>query len=223
MDNKLLVTGLTRFASGVVLLGVLLFVPAGTLAWWRGWLLMGILFVPMLAAGFVMMAKAPDLLRKRLSVREEESEQRTVIALSGLMFLAAFVLAGLGRRFGWPTFPAAVSWAGAVVFLVAYALYAEVLRENAYLSRTIEVQEGQHVVDTGLYGIVRHPMYAVTLLLFLSMPVVLGSPFALIVMLAYPAIIAKRIRNEEQVLSEGLDGYVEYMERVRWRLVPFIW
>ena len=223
MDNKLLVTGLTRFASGVVLLGVLLFVPAGTLAWWRGWLLMGILFVPMLAAGFVMMAKAPDLLRKRLSVREEESEQRTVIALSGLMFLAAFVLAGLGRRFGWPTFPAAVSWAGAVVFLVAYALYAEVLRENAYLSRTIEVQEGQHVVDTGLYGIVRHPMYAVTLLLFLSMPIVLGSPFALIVMLAYPAIIAKRIRNEEQVLSAGLDGYVEYMERVRWRLVPFIW
>ena len=223
MDNKLLVTGLTRFAAGVVLLGVLLFVPAGTLAWWRGWLLMGILFVPMLAAGFVMMAKAPDLLRKRLSVREEESEQRTVIALSGLMFLAAFVLAGLGRRFGWPTFPAAVSWAGAVVFLVAYALYAEVLRENAYLSRTIEVQEGQHVVDTGLYGIVRHPMYAVTLLLFLSMPVVLGSPFALIVMLAYPAIIAKRIRNEEQVLSEGLDGYVEYMERVGWRLVPFIW
>ena len=223
MDNKLLVTGLTRFAAGVVLLGVLLFVPAGTLAWWRGWLLMGILFVPMLAAGFVMMAKAPDLLRKRLSVREEESEQRTVIALSGLMFLAAFVLAGLGRRFGWPTFPAAVSWAGAVVFLVAYALYAEVLRENAYLSRTIEVQEGQHVVDTGLYGIVRHPMYAVTLLLFLSMPIVLGSPFALIVMLAYPAIIAKRIRNEEQVLSAGLDGYVEYMERVRWRLVPFIW
>ena len=223
MDTKLLITGLTRFAAGVVLLGVLLFVPAGTLAWWRGWLLMGILFVPMLAAGFVMMAKAPDLLRKRLSVREEESEQRTVIALSGLMFLAAFVLAGLGRRFGWPTFPAAVSWAGAVVFLVAYALYAEVLRENAYLSRTIEVQEGQHVVDTGLYGIVRHPMYAVTLLLFLSMPIVLGSPFALIVMLAYPAIIAKRIRNEEQVLSAGLDGYVEYMERVRWRLVPFIW
>ena len=223
MDTKLLVTGLTRFAAGVVLLGVLLFVPAGTLAWWRGWLLMGILFVPMLAAGFVMMAKAPDLLRKRLSVREEESEQRTVIALSGLMFLVAFVLAGLDHRFGWPTFPAAVSWAGAVVFLIAYALYAEVLRENAYLSRTIEVQEGQHVVDTGLYGIVRHPMYAVTLLLFLSMPVVLGSPFALIVMLAYPAIIAKRIRNEEQVLSAGLDGYVDYMERVRWRLVPFIW
>ena len=223
MDTKLLVTGLTRFAAGVVLLGVLLFVPAGTLAWWRGWLLMGILFVPMLAAGFVMMAKAPDLLRKRLSVHEEESEQRTVIALSGIMFLAAFVLAGLGHRFGWPTFPAEVSWVGAVVFLVAYALYAEVLRENAYLSRTIEVQEGQHVVDTGLYGIVRHPMYAVTLLLFLSMPVVLGSPFALIVMLAYPAIIAKRIRNEEQVLSAGLDGYVDYMERVRWRLVPFIW
>ena len=223
MDTKLLITGLTRFAAGVVLLGVLLFVPAGTLAWWRGWLLMGILFVPMLTAGFVMMAKVPDLLRKRLSVREEESEQRTVIALSGLMFLVAFVLAGLDHRFGWPTFPAAVSWAGAVVFLIAYALYAEVLRENAYLSRTIEVQEGQHVVDTGLYGIVRHPMYAVTLLLFLSMPVVLGSPFALIVMLAYPAIIAKRIRNEEQVLSAGLDGYVDYMERVRWRLVPFIW
>ena len=223
MDTKLLVTGLTRFAAGVVLLGVLLFVPAGTLAWWRGWLLMGILFVPMLTAGFVMMAKVPDLLRKRLSVHEEESEQRTVIALSGIMFLAAFVLAGLGHRFGWPTFPAAVSWAGAVVFLIAYALYAEVMRENAYLSRTIEVQEGQRVIDTGLYGIVRHPMYSATIALFLSMPLVLGSAFSLVIMLAYLPIIAKRIRNEEAVLTRELPGYDEYLTRVRWRLIPHVW
>ena len=223
MDKKLFTAALTKYALGVVLVALILFVPAGTLRWWQGWLFMAILFVPMFVAGLVMMAKAPDLLRKRLDAKEDEQEQRAVVALSALMFLAAFVVAGLTVRFGWPLFPAWVSWVGAVLFLAAYALYAEVLRENAYLSRTIEVQEGQHVVDTGLYGIVRHPMYAVTLLLFLSMPVVLGSPFALIVMLAYPAIIAKRIRNEEQVLSAGLDGYVDYMERVRWRLVPFIW
>lgn len=223
MDRELFVAALIKYVSGVVLIGLLLFLPAGTLAWWQGWLFMAVLFVPMFVAGLVMLAKAPDLLRKRLSADEEEQEQRVVLVLSALMFIGAFVVAGLGVRFGWPMLPAWASWAAAAVFLVSYALYAEVMRENAYLSRTIEVQEGQHVVDTGLYGIVRHPMYAVTLLLFLSMPVVLGSPFALIVMLAYPAIIAKRIRNEEQVLSEGLDGYVEYMERVRWRLVPFIW
>lgn len=223
MDQKLFVAALTKFGAGVVVMGLLLFVPAGTLAWWQGRLLMGILFVPMFLAGLVMMAKAPDLLRKRLANREEEAEQRTVIALSALMFVAAFVVAGLGKRFDWPTFPAWVSWAGAVVFLVSYVLYAEVMRENAYLSRTIEVQEGQHVVDTGLYGIVRHPMYSVTLWLFLSMPVVLGSPFALVIMCAYLPIIAKRIRNEEQVLAEGLEGYRDYMTRVRWRLIPHVW
>lgn len=170
-----------------------------------------------------MMAKAPDLLRKRLSNREEQGEQRVVIALSGLMFLASFVCAGLGVRFGWPMFPQHVSHAAAVVFLASYVLYAEVLRENAYLSRTVEVQEGQHVIDTGLYGIVRHPMYSATILLFLSMPVVLGSPFSTAIMLGYLPIIAKRIRNEEQVLREGLAGYEEYLDRVRWRLIPHVW
>ena len=223
MDAELFRSAIAKFAAGVVVLALLLFLPAGSLGWWRGWLLMGILFVPMFAAGLVMMAKAPDLLRKRLSAREEESEQREVIALSGLMFVAAFVVAGLGERFGWVPFPGWVSWVGAVAFLVAYALYAEVLRENAYLSRTIEVQEGQHVVDTGLYGIVRHPMYSVTLLLFLSMPVVLGSPVSLVIMLAYLPIITKRIRNEEEVLARGLEGYAEYMDRVRWRLIPHVW
>ena len=223
MDSKLFVTALVKFASGVLLVGLLLFLPAGTLQWWQGWLFMGILFVPMFGAGLVMMAKAPDLLRKRLDAKEGESEQRTVLALSALMFIAAFVVAGLGIRFGWPALPAWVSWAGAVAFLASYALYAEVMRENAYLSRTIEVQENQHVVDTGLYGIVRHPMYSATLVLFLSMPIVLGSPFSFVIMLAYLPIIAKRIRNEEAVLTEGLVGYSEYMTRVKWRLVPHIW
>lgn len=223
MDSKLFVTALTKVVVGVALVGALLFLPAGTLNWWQGWLFMAILFVPMFVAGFVMMAKAPDLLRKRLSADEDESEQRAVLALSALMFVAAFVVAGLGVRFGWPTLPAWASWAGAVVFLASYALYAEVMRENAYLSRTVEVQDGQHVVDTGLYGIVRHPMYSTTLLLFLSMPIVLGSPFSFVIMLAYLPIIGKRIRNEEKVLAEGLEGYPEYMARVKWRLIPHVW
>lgn len=223
MDSGLFKDALVKFVAGFLSLGLLLFLPAGTIAWWRGWLLMGILFVPMFVAGLVMMAKAPDLLRRRLDVDEREDEQKSVIALSALMFVAAFVVAGLGFRFGWPSFPAWVSIAGAVAFLAAYALYAEVLRENAYLSRTVKVQEGQHVVDTGLYGIVRHPMYSATLLLFLSMPIVLGSPFSLVILFAYPLLIARRIRNEEEVLTEGLEGYPEYKERVRWRLVPHVW
>ena len=223
MDGKLFATALTKFAAGVVVIGLLLFLPAGTIFWWQGWLFMGVLFVPMFVAGLVMMAKAPDLLRKRLSAKEDEGEQRTVLALSALMFVAAFVVAGLGFRFGWPQLPAWASWVGAVLFLAAYALYAEVMRENAYLSRTIEVQGGQHVVDTGLYGIVRHPMYSATLLLFLSMPIVLGSPFSFVIMLAYLPIIAKRIRNEEEVLTDGLEGYAEYLTRVKWRLIPHVW
>ena len=223
MDGRLFAGALAKFAAGVVAIGLLLFLPAGTLNWWQGWLFMGILFVPMFVAGFVMMAKAPDLLRKRLDAKEDETEQKAVLALSALMFVAAFVVAGLGFRFGWPQLPAWASWAGAVVFLAAYALYAEVMRENAYLSRTIEVQGGQHVVDTGLYGIVRHPMYSATLLLFLSMPIVLGSPFSFVIMLAYLPIIAKRIRNEEEVLVEGLEGYAEYLTRVKWRLIPHVW
>lgn len=223
MDRSLFRGALIKFFSGFLLVGLLVFLPAGTLRWERGWLFMGILFVPMFIAGLVMMAKAPDLLRKRLDAKEDEQEQRAVVALSGLKFIAAFVLAGLTRRFDWPTLPIWASLAAAAVFLAAYALYAEVMRENAYLSRTIEVQDGQHVVDTGLYGIVRHPMYSATVLLFLSMPLVLGSPLSFVVMLLYLPIIAKRIRNEEQVLMDGLVGYRDYMRRVRWRLLPHVW
>ena len=223
MDGKLFISAITKFVLGAVIVGLLVFVPAGTIGWWRGWLFMAILFVPMFGAGLVMMAKAPDLLRKRLDAREDEDEQKSVLALSAVMFVAAFVVAGLGHRFGWPELPAWASWVGAVVFLAAYALYAEVMRENAYLSRTIEVQEDQRVVDTGLYGIVRHPMYSATLLLFLSMPIVLGSAFSFVIMLFYLPIIAKRIRNEEHVLAEGLPDYREYMARIKWRLVPHVW
>ena len=223
MDKKLLISALAKVVAGILLVGALLFVPAGTLDWWQAWLLMGILFIPMLVAGFYMLAKAPDLLRKRLNAREEEGEQRTVVALSGLMFIAAFVVAGLGHRFGWPVFPTWVTWLGAALFLASYALYGVVIRENEFLSRTIEVQEGQRVVDTGLYGIVRHPMYSSTLVLFLSMPLVLGSPLAFVIMLAYIPIIVKRILNEEKVLAEGLDGYADYLARVPWRLIPHVW
>ena len=184
---------------------------------------MGILFIPMFLAGLVMMSKSPELLKKRLSAKEEQGEQRTVILLSGLMFLAAFVVAGLNFRFRWLVLPDWVSWAAAGVFLAGYALYAEVLRENAWLSRTVEVQENQKVVDTGLYGVVRHPMYMSTLLLFLSMPLVLGSPLSFVVTLAYIPIIARRIRNEEDVLERGLEGYAEYRKRVRYKIIPFIW
>ncbi|MBR4346952.1 MAG: isoprenylcysteine carboxylmethyltransferase family protein [Oscillospiraceae bacterium] len=223
MDAKLFGQAIGKFAAGLLLVGLLLFLPAGSFAYWQGWLLMGILFVPMFAAGLVMMKKSPELLRKRLSAREEQSEQKTVILLSGLMFLAAFVIAGLNYRFGWIVLPSWVSYAGAVIFLGAYALYAEVLRENAYLSRTVEVQENQKVIDTGLYGIVRHPMYMSTLLLFLAMPLVLGSVISFAVMLSYIPIIAKRIGNEEKVLEEGLSGYREYKNRVRYRVIPFVW
>ncbi len=223
MDAKLFGQAIGKFAAGLLLVGLLLFLPAGSFAYWQGWLLMGILFVPMFAAGLIMMKKSPELLRKRLSAREEQSEQKTVILLSGLMFLAAFVIAGLNFRFGWIVLPSWVSYAGAVIFLGAYALYAEVLRENAYLSRTVEVQENQKVIDTGLYGIVRHPMYMSTLLLFLAMPLVLGSVISFAVMLSYIPIIAKRIENEEKVLEEGLSGYREYKNRVRYKVIPFVW
>ena len=223
MDLKLFGQALAKFLLGAVLVGVLIFLPAGTLRYPQGWLLMLLLFVPMFLAGLVMMARAPELLRKRLQAREQENEQKQVVALSGLMFLAAFVLAGLNFRFHWCVLPPWLVWTAAGLFLLAYALYAEVLRENAYLSRTIEVQEGQKVVDTGLYGLVRHPMYAVTLLLFLAMPLILASPFSFAVMLLYLPIIVKRIRNEEKVLAEGLEGYRDYMKKVRWRLLPFIW
>ena len=204
-------------------MAALLFVPAGSFGYWQAWLFLGVLFVPMFCAGIVMMIKSPALLKKRLNAKEKQSEQKAVLLLSGLMFLAAFVLAGLNYRFGWFMLPKWVCIAAAGVFLLAYVLYAEVLRENVYLSRTIEVQENQKVIDTGLYGIVRHPMYMSTLLLFLAMPLVLGSVFSFAVMLLYIPIIAKRIRGEEQILEAGLDGYAAYKKRVRYKVIPFIW
>ena len=223
MNTKLFLSAISKFALGVVLIGALLFLPAWTLHYPQAWLLMGILFIPMFLAGLVMMAKNPSLLRSRLNAKEKEREQSLVVKLSGLMFLVGFVLAGLSFRFGWLMLPRWVNIVGAVLFLTSYALYAEVLRENTWLSRTIEVQEGQQVVSDGLYGVVRHPMYAVTVTLFLSMPLVLGSALAFAVFLAYPFIIAKRIRNEEEVLSRELKGYAEYKQKVKWRLIPFIW
>ena len=223
MDPKLFIQAMIKFSGGLLLVGLLLFLPAGTFAFWQAWLLIGILFIPMFIAGLIMMRKSPELLRKRLNAKEEETEQKAVVVLSGLMFLAAFIVAGLNFRFRWIVLPAWVSWAAAAVFLAAYALYAEVLRENVWLSRTIEVQENQKVIDTGLYGVVRHPMYMTTLLLFLSMPLVLGSVLSFAVMLLYIPIIAKRIRNEEKVLENGLDGYAEYKKRVRYKVIPFLW
>ena len=223
MDSKLFWRAMIRFACGVLLVGLLLFLPAGSFAYWQGWLLIGILFVPMFAAGLVMMAKSPELLRRRLSAKEEQDEQKQVIAGSGLMFLASFILAGLNFRFGWLSLPHWLVWTAAVLFLLGYLLYAEVLRENVWLSRTVEVQEHQQLVDTGLYGVVRHPMYAATLLLFLSMPLVLGSPVSFVVMLLYLPLIAKRIRNEEEVLEQGLEGYADYKKRVRYKVIPGIW
>lgn len=223
MDKSLLRQAMVKFFSGVLLVGLLLFLPAGTLHFRRAWLLMGILFIPMFLAGLVMLFKSPELLRRRLKAREAEGEQRTVIALSGLMFLLCFILAGLNFRSDWMMLPRWVSLAAAGVFLLGYGLFAEVLRENAYLARTIEVEEGQKLIDTGLYGIVRHPMYSATVLLFLAMPLVLGSPLSFGVMLLYLPIIAKRIRNVEKVLSKGLEGYRDYCQRVKYRLFPGIW
>lgn len=220
---KLFLSAIAKFAFGVVLVGALLFLPAGSFAFLRGWMLMAVLFVPMFAAGMVMLFVKPDLLKRRLNAKEKRKTQDLVIKLSGLMFIAGFVLSGLNFRFGWYTLPMGVSIMGVVLFLTAYALYAEVLRENTYLSRTIEVSEGQKVVDTGLYGIVRHPMYAVTLLLFLSMPLILGSIYALPIFLFYPFIIVKRIKDEEKFLEGELEGYREYKQKVKYRLIPFIW
>lgn len=223
MSIKVFTEALIKFICGVLLVAALIFLPAGTLAYPNGILLMIILFVPMLIAGIVMMIKNPSLLKSRLNAKEKEKEQSLVVKLSGLMFIAGFVVAGLDFRFGWLPIPKAVSVAAAVVFIIGYALYAEVLRENAYLSRTIRVEENQKVIDSGLYGIIRHPMYAATLLLFLSIPLVLGSVIAFVIFLAYPFIIAKRIRNEEKLLEKELTGYKKYKSKVKFRLIPFIW
>ena len=221
--NELFLQAIGKFLLGVIVIGLLLFLPAGSLLYWQAWLLMGILFVPMFCAGLVMMAKNPELLRKRLNAKEEEKEQQTVVKLSGLLFVTAFVLAGLNWRLGWCVLPDWAVWVSAGLFLFCYLLYAEVLRENTYLSRTIEVQKNQKVIDTGLYGVVRHPMYMATTVLFLAMPLVLASPLSFLIMLLYIPLIAKRIRNEEMVLEEGLEGYKEYRKRVKYKVIPFIW
>jgi protein-S-isoprenylcysteine O-methyltransferase Ste14 len=223
MTPKLFFQALTKFVIGLLLIGLLLFLPAGTFDFWQAWLFIGVLFVPMFFAGIVLMNRQPELLRKRLDAKEQQQEQKWVVALSGLMFIAVFVVAGLNRRFGWYMLPDWAVYLATVVFLAAYAMYAEVMRENVWLSRTVEVQENQQVVSTGLYGIVRHPMYAATLLLFLSMPLVLASPWSFAIMLFYIPIIALRIRNEEQVLERELKGYAEYKQRVRYKVIPFIW
>ncbi len=223
MAKDLFLQAIIKFICGVIVIGLLLFLPAGTFLYPAAWLFMGILFIPMFLTGIVLMFKNPKLLRKRLNAKEKQTEQSMVVKLSGLMFLVGFVAAGLNFRFQWIVLPKVVSWISAVVFLLAYLLYGEVLRENTYLSRTVEVQENQKVIDTGLYGMVRHPMYSVTILLFLSMPLVLGSVISFVIFLAYPLIIAKRIRNEEEVLEAGLAGYAEYKKKVKYRLIPFVW
>lgn len=220
---KLLINGLVKFSLGLLMVGLLIFLPAGSLHYAYGWLFMALLFVPMLIAGFVMLAKSPELLKRRLDAKEKQAAQKGVLAFSGLMFIAGFVVAGLDHRFGWSRMPLWVVIAASAVFLLAYGLYAEVLRENAYLSRTVKVEAGQTVVDTGLYGLVRHPMYMATLLLFLAMPLVLGSWYALIAFAFYPAIIIVRLRDEEALLTRELAGYAEYKKKVKYRIIPFIW
>lgn len=220
---KLLISALLKFFCGLALVGLLIFLPAGSLAFAGGWLLMGLLFAPMLIAGFVMFFKSPEFLAKRLDAKEKQATQKGVLAFSGLMFIGGFLLAGFDFRFGWSDVPEWVVITASVLFLVAYALYAEVMRENAYLSRTIKVEQGQTVVDSGLYGIVRHPMYAVTVLLFLMMPLVLGSWYALIVFACYPAIIVVRLKDEEDLLTRELPGYEAYKQKVKYRLIPFVW
>ena len=220
---KLLINALTKFICGLILVGLLIFLPAGTIHYTEGWLLVGLLFIPMLIAGFVMLFKSPVFLEKRLDAKEKQATQKGVLAFSGLMFIGGFVVAGLDFRFGWSRMPSAVVIAASILFLFAYALYAEVMRENAYLSRTIKVEAGQTVVDTGLYGIVRHPMYMATVLLFLMIPMVLGSWYALIVFAFYPPIIIVRLKDEEALLTRELAGYAAYRKKVKYRLIPFIW
>ena len=223
MDKKLLIRALTAFLAGLILVMLLVFLPAGTLQFPRGWLFTGLLFVPMLAVGIMLLVKNPVLLKKRLDAKESEAEQKGVVLASGVMFLAGFITAGLDFRFDWLQIPMWISLLAAVLFLLSYAMYAEVLRENTYLSRTVKVQENQKVIDTGLYGIVRHPMYSATVLMFLSVPLMLGSVISFCIFLVYPFLIAARIQNEENVLQNGLDGYREYQKKVRYRVIPFIW
>ena len=222
MNIRLFVEAIIKYVVGVVIVGSLLFIPA-TFDYWNGWLFMGLLFIPMFIAGIFLMIKNPELLKKRLNVKEKQGNQKQVILFSAVMFVFGFIVAGLNYRYKWVELPNIVIIISSVVFVLAYILYAEVLRENAYLSRTIEVQDNQKVIDTGLYGIVRHPMYAATILLFLATPLVLGSIISFIIFLLYPIIITKRIKNEEVILERDLKGYSEYKKRVRYKIIPFIW
>ena len=223
MDIKLFLQAIIKYVFGVLIVGGLLFIPVNSFDYWNGWLFMGLLFIPMFIAGIILMIKNPELLRKRLNAKEKESEQKQIVLFSGLMFLSGFIIAGLNYRYKWIEIPSIVVIISSILFLIAYILYAEVLRENTYLSRTIEVQENQKVIDTGLYGIVRHPMYAVTILLFLTMPLILGSIISFIIFLIYPIINGKRIKNEEKVLEKDLKGYAEYKKKVKYKVIPFVW
>ena len=223
MDFKLFFQALTKFLLGVIIFGLLIFLPAGSFHYWQGWLMMYVLFIPVFFSGLSMMGNNPELLRKRLNAKEKEKEQVWVVALSSVIFIASFVVAGLNWRFEWLVLPEWAVWLAAAIFIFGYVLYGVVLRENTYLSRTIEVQEDQKVIDTGPYGIVRHPMYTATLILFLAMPLVLASPISFLIMLLYIPLIAKRIRNEETVLEQGLEGYAEYKQRVKYKVIPYIW
>ena len=223
MTLKLFIQALAKYVVGLAIVMALLFIPAGTLSYWQAWLFIGILFIPMLIVGIVLISHNPELLRKRLDAKEKEGEQKSVVAMSSLLFLAMFVIAGLNYRLGWWILPEWLVITGAILFLLGYAMYAEVMRENVWLSRTVEVQNNQQVVDTGLYGIVRHPMYSATLILFLTMPLVLASPWSFVIMLLYVPVVVKRIHNEEMVLKQELGGYKEYIQRIRYRLIPFIW
>jgi protein-S-isoprenylcysteine O-methyltransferase Ste14 len=223
MSKKLFIQSITKIAAGILIMGLLLFLPAGSFDYWQAWLFLAVLFIPMFIAGIIMMVKNPALLKKRLNAKEQQGEQKQVVLLSGLMFLAVFIVAGFNYRFGWIVLPKWVIILATIIFLLAYSFYAEVIRENEFLSRTVEVQENQHVVDTGLYGIVRHPMYSATLLLFGAMPWILGSPISFLIMLVYIPIIIKRIKNEEEVLKDGLVGYDDYCQKVKYRILPFIY
>ena len=223
MKNNLLIQSLKKFIGGFIAIGMLLFLSAGTLHYWNAWLFMAVLFVPMFVLGIVMLFKSPELLEKRLDAKEKVDEQKWVVALSGIMFLAAFVVAGFNFRYSWHLLSDCSIWIAVGAFLLSYLMYAEVMRENAFLSRTIEIQKNQKVVDTGLYGVVRHPMYSATLLMFLSIPLILGSLISFVIMLAYIHIIAIRMKNEEKILEEGLKGYKEYKKKVRYKVIPFVW
>lgn len=223
MDVKLFFQAIIKLVLGVIIIGLLLFIPANTIYYWNGWLFMGLLFIPMFIVVIILMIKNPELLRKRLNAKEKENQQKQVIASGALMFLIGFIIAGLNYKYNWIVIPNAVIIVSSILFILSYILYVEVLRENTYLSRTIEVQENQKVIDTGLYGVVRHPMYAVSILLFLTMPLILGSVISFIIFLVYPFIISKRISNEEKVLEKELTGYAEYKKKVKYKVIPFIW